>query len=169
MQLNLQVLYKLFLVNKFLKRNTLFHGTWNIITVNNSVFSAIMPCNLLKVNRYFGGTYFLNLQVRRISEVRNQGESGSKQSNRFAEISDYIGNRKEILVRKSVLVDSPTGQNEQPVPIATLSVNRLLCLLPTSRGFISWLILLPWRWRRHVPIKRRLIFNRLHGVVSKKI
>jgi hypothetical protein len=26
----------------------------------------------------------------------------------------------------------------------------------------------PWRWRRYVPPKRRLTFNRLHGVISQK-
>jgi hypothetical protein len=27
----------------------------------------------------------------------------------------------------------------------------------------------PWRWRRHVPPKRRLTLNWLHGVISQKI
>jgi hypothetical protein len=36
-------------------------------------------------------------------------------------------------------------------------------------GFFAWLILRPWRWRRHVPPKRWLIFNGLHGVMSWKI
>jgi hypothetical protein len=27
----------------------------------------------------------------------------------------------------------------------------------------------PWRWRRHIPPKRRLTFNGLHGVIFKKI
>jgi hypothetical protein len=31
------------------------------------------------------------------------------------------------------------------------------------------LILRRWRWRRYVPPKRRLTFNRLHGVISQKI
>jgi hypothetical protein len=31
------------------------------------------------------------------------------------------------------------------------------------------LILRPWRWRRHVPLKRRLTFNGLHDVISQKI
>jgi hypothetical protein len=43
-----------------------------------------------------------------------------------------------------------------------------LCLLPPSRHFISWLFLLYWRWE-HVPPKRRLSFNGLHGVISQKI
>jgi hypothetical protein len=37
-----------------------------------------------------------------------------------------------------------------------------------SRWFLAWLIPQPWRWRRHVPPKRRLTFNGLHGVISKK-
>jgi hypothetical protein len=31
------------------------------------------------------------------------------------------------------------------------------------------LILRPWRWCQHVPPKRRLIFNGLHGVISRKL
>jgi nitrate reductase gamma subunit len=27
----------------------------------------------------------------------------------------------------------------------------------------------PWRWRRHVPPKRRLTFNGLRGVISQKV
>jgi hypothetical protein len=38
-----------------------------------------------------------------------------------------------------------------------------------SRWFLAWLILRPWRWRQHVPSKRRLTFNGLHGVISQKI
>jgi hypothetical protein len=38
-----------------------------------------------------------------------------------------------------------------------------------SRWFLYWLIFRPWRWRRHVPLKRRLSFNGLHGVISHKI
>jgi hypothetical protein len=42
-----------------------------------------------------------------------------------------------------------------------------LCLLPVSCWFTAWLILRPWRWRRHVYPKRWLISNRLHGVSSQ--
>jgi hypothetical protein len=34
--------------------------------------------------------------------------------------------------------------------------------------FLAWLILRPWRWRRHVPPKHRFTFNGLHGVISQK-
>jgi hypothetical protein len=42
------------------------------------------------------------------------------------------------------------------------------CFLLSCR-FLARLILGPWRWRRQVPPKRRLTFNGLHGVISKKI
>jgi hypothetical protein len=42
-------------------------------------------------------------------------------------------------------------------------------LLPASRWFLDWLILRPWRWRRHVLPKRRLTMNVLHGVMYQKI
>jgi hypothetical protein len=35
--------------------------------------------------------------------------------------------------------------------------------------FLDWLILRSWIWRRHVPPKRRLTFNGLHGDISQKI
>jgi hypothetical protein len=38
-----------------------------------------------------------------------------------------------------------------------------------SRWFLAWHTLRPWRWRRHVPPKRRLIFNGLCGVKTQKI
>jgi hypothetical protein len=42
------------------------------------------------------------------------------------------------------------------------------CLLPASLWFLTWLILRSWSWRWHVPPKRRLTFNGLHGVISQK-
>jgi hypothetical protein len=45
----------------------------------------------------------------------------------------------------------------------------LLYLLPASRCFLACLIIRPWIWRRHIPPKRRLNFNRLHGVIQQKI
>jgi hypothetical protein len=39
-------------------------------------------------------------------------------------------------------------------------------LLPASRWFLVRLILRPWRWG-HVPPKRRLTFNGLHGIISE--
>jgi hypothetical protein len=43
-----------------------------------------------------------------------------------------------------------------------------LCLWPASGRFLTWLTLLPWRWRRHVPLKRRLTFKGLYGVTCQK-
>jgi hypothetical protein len=45
--------------------------------------------------------------------------------------------------------------------------NKLL--LPAPCGFLALLIFRPLRLRRHVPPKRRLSFNGLHGVMSKKL
>jgi hypothetical protein len=38
-----------------------------------------------------------------------------------------------------------------------------------SGWFLAWFILLSWKWRRHVPPKRGLIFKGLHGDISQKI
>jgi hypothetical protein len=37
-----------------------------------------------------------------------------------------------------------------------------------SRWFLAWLILWPWRWKRHVPTICRLTFKGLHGVTAQK-
>jgi hypothetical protein len=42
-------------------------------------------------------------------------------------------------------------------------------LIATSRLFLAFLILRPWKWRLHVSPKSRLTFNGLHGVISQKI
>jgi hypothetical protein len=47
-------------------------------------------------------------------------------------------------------------------------MTSLFCLGSASCWCLSWLTLQPWRWRRHVPPKRRLTSKGLHGVISKK-
>jgi hypothetical protein len=44
-----------------------------------------------------------------------------------------------------------------------------LCFLPTSHWILPWIILSPQKWRRYVPLKRRVSFNWLHGVISQKM
>jgi hypothetical protein len=39
----------------------------------------------------------------------------------------------------------------------------------TSIVFFTWLILRPWRWRRHIPPKRRFNLNELHSFIYRKI
>jgi hypothetical protein len=46
-------------------------------------------------------------------------KSGDKQTKRLADISDYIGNRREMEDNKAVPTGSPVGQNEPPVPIGS--------------------------------------------------
>jgi hypothetical protein len=48
-------------------------------------------------------------------------------------------------------------------------VNLASSLLPVSCYFLVWLNLQPWRWKRHISPKRRLISNRLHGIISQNI
>jgi hypothetical protein len=38
-----------------------------------------------------------------------------------------------------------------------------------SCWFLAWFTLQPWRWRRHIPPKTRLNFNRLHDAMSQAI
>jgi hypothetical protein len=42
-------------------------------------------------------------------------------------------------------------------------------LLPASCWFFDWLIVRPWRWMRHVPLKLRLTFNGLYSIISQKV
>jgi hypothetical protein len=43
-----------------------------------------------------------------------------------------------------------------------------LCLLAISRWFLAWLIIRPWRWKRHVPPKLRLAFNGCMALYSRR-
>jgi hypothetical protein len=59
-------------------------------------------------------------------------------------------------------------------PCNLLKVNRRFGiiahgLLPPLPRFFAWLILRPWKWWRHIPPKRWLIFSGLHVVISHKI
>jgi hypothetical protein len=65
------------------------------INFKSTIFWDITPCNLLKVNRRFRGTYRLYLQGRRISRARNQREirlsrssARTLQVNRIEEMGD---------------------------------------------------------------------------------
>jgi hypothetical protein len=48
-------------------------------------------------------------------------------------------------------------------PCSLFKVNRRAAWLLVSRCFFACFILIPWRWRWHIPPKRRYTFNRLHG------
>jgi hypothetical protein len=127
-------------------------------------------CSLSKVNRRYGGKHHLLLQGRRISKARNQREVGSKQSTRQSpKEREAMGTGGSFYP-----TGEPTGTELLPCislffpTQSEISVSRLLCLLPDSRCFLVWFILRPWRWRKHVPPKRRLTFNRLHSIISDK-
>jgi hypothetical protein len=99
-----------------------------------------------------------------------------KQNNRLAEISDYIGKRKEMEQRNLVPVDQhplahtqePSSRRQEPYIRMTLKLSGFVCL-GKDRGTV----LSVWwagnrRWRRRVPPKRRLTFNGLHGVIPQE-
>jgi hypothetical protein len=46
--------------------------------MNSYVFWAISPCSPMKVNRRFGGTYYLHPQNRKRNEGRNKYEAGGQ-------------------------------------------------------------------------------------------
>jgi hypothetical protein len=84
---------------------------------------------------------------------------------------------------KSAPIGSPVGQNEPIVvqkqlasshwPSNTIQRNKrrqdqyTQCGPEEGRWFLAWLIR-PWRWRPHVPPKRRLTFSGLDDVIAQK-
>jgi hypothetical protein len=129
----------------------------------SSIVWDMTPRSPLKANRRFGGTCRLHPQGRIRSQGRNQLEADSKPNPK------QNPNEKPKLKMAGDLfsvLDSSTST-------LNLSFNWLravmLCLLPALCQFLVWHVLRPWGWRRHVPPKGRLIFNRLHGFISQKV
>jgi hypothetical protein len=64
----------------------------------SSIFSDVTPCVPLKAKRRFGPAYRLHLQDRRISQIRNLHETGSKQSLTFIGLHDFISQKIELFM-----------------------------------------------------------------------
>jgi hypothetical protein len=47
------------------------------LTAESTVFWDVMPCSPVEVLLLFGGTYYLHLQGRRVSQAGNQQDEGS--------------------------------------------------------------------------------------------
>jgi hypothetical protein len=68
----------------------------------------------------------------------------------------------------------PTFRSNMPLSKSNNSRNQresrweAECCVQPAFTLVSWLILRPWRRRRHVTTKHRLVFNGLHGVISQK-
>jgi hypothetical protein len=64
------------------------------------------------------------------------------------------------------------GPSQSPIQMAGV---RSWLLTPTHAeiknacSLVCWTFLRPWRWRRYVPPKRRLLHNGLHGVISQRM
>jgi hypothetical protein len=84
--------------NKILKKESIFllAEHQSLYFIKSSVFWDITPCSPLQVYRRFEETCRLHIRGRRMSHSRNQHETGDKQSNRLAEIPDYVGNGRKI-------------------------------------------------------------------------
>jgi hypothetical protein len=54
-------------------------GVLTAVVLKSCIFWDITPCRPLRIIRRFGGTCCLHFQDRRINEVRNLYEGGSKQ------------------------------------------------------------------------------------------
>jgi hypothetical protein len=53
--------------------------------------------------------------------------------------------------------------------IKSIDVSEEFCLLAASCRLPAWLTPQRYKWRRHIPPKRRLNLNELHGIISQKI
>jgi hypothetical protein len=64
-------------------------------------------------------------------------------------------------------MQQPISDRHRKVQFCTLL--QVLWLLSASDWFLACIILWPWKWKRHVPPKRRLTLNGLRGVISQNI
>jgi hypothetical protein len=125
-------------------------------------FWYITPRIPFKLNRRCGGTCRRHLHAGRISKQ----ETNMKHSNPFAEIwSQYL--KQEGTWRHLVTSHWLSQRIERTSRRQRHLV--LESLLPVSCWFRARLILWPWRWRRHVLLKRLLVFNGIQSVISQKI
>jgi hypothetical protein len=97
----------------------------------SSILWDITSCSLLKVNRYFGGTYRLRLQDRKINQIRNQHEVGSKRNYALTDytvlyLRIYIGLQKHLcenLISNIEDKRSSCGLQSRPVTFTLSFVN----------------------------------------------
>jgi hypothetical protein len=121
--------------------------------------------------RTSGGLKFLPLQIRSSAEflclTRGKRTSATNfQTKRCHTVEG--GNLKQkarfpaYQVPKAMAVSCSLSSGHQYEANRNLdvSVATLPCWLA------SWIIILPWRWRQHVPPKHRLTFNGPHGLTS---
>jgi hypothetical protein len=112
--------------------------------------------------RKIPGTHF----CQRLSRPQGHIAAGRIRS---IEKSNYlIGNRIRDLPAYSI-VSQPTTCSPLKVNWsfgATRSKQSSACNL-LHAGFLLEFTVWPWRWRRHVPPKRLLTFNRLQDVISQ--
>jgi hypothetical protein len=104
--------------------------------------SNLTPCSPLKVNRCFGIICRLNLQGCIVNRARNRRES--KQSNRFAQISDYIRKKDKTIPvigvrRRSFHIFYPIG-SQTAVRLSVLHACRSL----NPRSFLVLISVSGW-------------------------
>jgi hypothetical protein len=63
------------------------------------IFWVTTSCSPLKVNRRFGGTYRLHLEVRRVSQARNQRESRWK-AEQSSTLHGVVPQKIELYIQK---------------------------------------------------------------------
>jgi hypothetical protein len=116
----------------------------------------VTPYNLVEVHIRFGGTYCLHHQDHwacfSLILHFDPEETALRCSQTYVDITPC----------------SPLKVNRRFGGTYHLNIHSSVCHL-LSRWFFPRLVLWSWRWRRHVPPKRRLTVNGLQGVISHKI
>jgi hypothetical protein len=95
------------------------------------------------------------------------------QVNRFYLKTETESSLRNVIfwnINRTMFLDkNRTLDNVQKQNICNMTVLLNFRLLPSSSWILECLIILLWSWRRHVPPKRLLTSNGLHGVKCYKI
>jgi hypothetical protein len=150
------VFNSLFLVHPgvfFFVRHFRFSGCNYLIAIYNSQSYVQTLVNLK----------FYNFEVLKVSVVTTCfGQYGHHQVLSTASMWMAVGFEvlTVMIMKNSIFCDIS--------PYISLKTNRTFwgtCFISAS-WFLDWLVFRPWTRRRHVPPKRRLIFNGLHGIMT---
>jgi hypothetical protein len=92
--------------------------------MKSSIFWDKILCSLIKINKHFGETCHFHLQGWGITKQENNVKAGDMQGNWIADISDYIGNWREM-------------EDSNWVP-AGLAQDKIRVLALTDRNWGVW-------------------------------
>jgi hypothetical protein len=105
-----------------------------------------------------------------LNGVPGQGDDVRKMAHKFYDVGFEV--LTAVVMKSSIFWNimsySPLKVNRRFLRTCRLHFQGRNMEQVASRA-LAWLILRPWRWRRHVPPKCPLTFSRLHDVMYQKI